>query len=554
MKITLNQDTPAGAYDVASIDGSITLTLDIPAPTSMPAPAPAQTVTVTGTLADGTAVSVQLQPGQRKPLVPGKIVGSAIYHADGLSVCIENGYMGTTGPLSGTFTVSAGTTQLFSGALTIGAYKRTRPFWLSRPQPKAAPDWSAWPTFAVGAGSKAGMYAQYSTADNSPMGRGLAYPQFEATGERPDLGGPLWDVAYITNPNADNAAVVRGMSDAASVWAVHVIDPATNDMVDMSGNPYITTQSVMLGKNNNPIVAWIDDGSGLSLSQAQAHATNFSLVAAELYGTDYDREEVGFWCNYYQSLWQNPAYRQANGCVTFAHCQVRGKGRGLDYLLMACKYAPAKWQPMFQGWVESLAADGASRWPKQSGIQIDQLTAQADPTLYSVWDQQVLTGALGRAIDHGYTAFQPLLDYFAKPVFDAVLGDGAVPAVCHEMASGYKYNWVDASGSVVADWRAVCNATATKNTPFSSALSLPEDSLARINALESNASGYQAGDFSGYPWSPTGFSAFLRLALVALANHATDQTSAQAAWTKFMKYYRADHSTDPKYDVVPKAA
>src|SRR5574337_1018083 len=67
-----------------------------PAPAPAPSPAPptdglaGKPVVVTGTLSDGTTINVSLYPGQRSPLITSTLIGSVVYHADGLSVCIEN--------------------------------------------------------------------------------------------------------------------------------------------------------------------------------------------------------------------------------------------------------------------------------------------------------------------------------------------------------------------------------------------------------------------------------------------------------------------------------
>lgn len=552
--ITANADGTFTLADGSTVAiGSIEVTAAAaPAPTPAPVPAPAPiTATVTAVFADGKSASLTLQPGQRQAFIAGDVThGGAIFHADGRSVCIENCYMGTTGPLSGTFAVDSAGAAVFSGALKIGAGKR-EPFWTNAPQPKTAPDWSAWPKRT--GGQLASMYAAFSVSNVGPGGIGIANKDFETTGERPDLGGPLWDVAYMTNPTAQNALVVRGMGDVAARWGVHWIDIATQEMVDLSTNPYISTAGPSLGKNGNPIVAWADDGSGLSLSQAQAHATYYGAAAAELYDTDFDREEVGFWAAYYGSLWQNPAYRSANGGTVFHGCQVRGVARCLEYLLLATKYAPAKWQALFVQWIRDSIADGTASAKVQTGLAIDQITGQSgtEANLYSVWNQQILVAALGRAIDFGFTEAQWLLDYYSEPVFDSVLGDGQAPAIGHEFASGYKYPWIKPDGTHVENFREVCELRATTETAFATALAAAENSDSRIKAIEPTNAQYIAGDFDGYPWSPTGFPCFVRLALVALARHATDQTRAQAAWQILTAHYRADHSHDAKYNWVP---
>lgn len=514
-------------------------------------PSPGQTVTVTAAFSDGTNSTLTLQPGERKAFVAGNVLhGSAIYHSDALSVCIENCYMGTTGPLSGTFTVVAGGTTLFNGTLKIGAYKR-EPFWVTQPVAKTSPDWSAWPPRING--QQSSVYDAVIASNTGPGGIGIADPVFETTGERDDLGGPLWDVAYMTNPNPNNAVSVRLMADVGARWGVHAIDINTNDMVDLTNNPFISMATNVLGQQGNPIVAWTDDGSGTTLSQAQAHATYYNAAAAELYDTVFDHEEVGFWASYYGSLWQTPHYRSASGGTTFFGCQVRGKARCFEYLLLATKYAPAKWQGLFGRWITDCIADGTTRGQAQTGLAIDQLTEQsgADADMYSVWNQQILVAALGRCIDYGFTSAQWLLDYYAQPVFDSVLGDGQTPTICHEMASHYKYPWINTDGTYVQNYRGALELQASTDTGFNTALNAAENSSARMQALEPNDSNYIAGDFDNYPWSPTGYPCYVRVALVALVNHATDQTSANAAWQKFLLYYRADHSTDAKYDIVP---
>lgn len=552
MKLTINGvpfDLTNATFDI-TIPETATASATVPSATGAgvaaapvqspaPAPAPSGTVTVTGTLADGTAVNLSLSPGQRLPLVAGKIVGSAIYHADGLSVCIENAYAGTLGDLSGTFTITAGSARLFSGPLTIWAYSRTRPFWVTPPTLLASPDLSLFPQYGAGS-STASMAAAYAAADNSPTGYGVADPRMSDTGEEANLGPlPAWDACYLTNPSTANAAVVRGMSDSASVWGFHAIDPTTNAMLDVTKVPKASFGWYSAG---DPIVAYTT-ADPKTLSEAQAHAPVFSALACAVYGTDYDKEELSFWANYVQSLWQNPGYRLPAGCVSQMHTQTRGNGRGLVVLLYAAKLSDKA--AYFDAWVQATAADLWGGLDAQTGLQIQQAGAVVYPNHgFAPWQNHILAYGVALGVKLGYTQFQPSLDYLAIPIMDAVNGS------YHEMATSYNVCLADAAGTIAPDWTTALNYTALVNPKVAAAMAQPEDSLARIQALEGSTAGYIAGDFAGYPTSATGYAACAQPALALIAKFATDQTNAQAAWAKFKKYARADYSVNPKYNVI----
>lgn len=524
-----------------------------PAPAPAPSPAPptdglaGKPVVVTGTLSDGTTINVSLYPGQRSPLITSTLIGSVVYHADGLSVCIENAYMGTTTDLSGTFTITAGDAQVFSGPLTIWCYSRTRPFWLSSPTLTANPDLSPFPKYGPGSES-ASSYDRYINADNSPMGIGLACPAMETTGERDDMGPlPAWDASYLTNPNANNALVVRGMSDAACPWPFHVIDPATQKMVDLSTNPFISMLDSMRTSNGNPIVPFTT-ACKLSLQQAQAHAPMFSALAASIYATDFDKEELSLWCNYVNALWANPGYRLPSGVFTQGHSQTRGKGRGLVALVYAAKLSDN--QAYFDKWMHAVAADSATTFLAQPGLPCDQTQLPANAGRLPPWEQAFIIGAYGQAIDVGYTEYQPLLDYF-EPFASASLLD-----ISHEFATLYELVvWQHGTQTMVNTWPEALAATVATSDP---SLAVQAANLAKAMTFPESSQGIQdamgappyaiPGDFLGYPTSASGYPAMAQGMYAANAKHATNQVRAQAAWDKFKQYSRV---APGKYDVVP---
>jgi hypothetical protein len=406
----------------------------------------------------------------------------------------------------------------------------------------------------LGSGSGSASFASaYAAADNSRMGRGLSDIAMETQGERADLGPlPAWDACYLTNPSTANANVVRGMADSAAVWQFHMIDPATQRMVDMSSNPHVSDLGVLYGQSGNPIVTYTTTNEKTML-QAQAHATAFSALACAIYGgTSFDKEELAMWANYTSSIWQSWDYRQSSGCVTTQHTQPRGTARGLTTLLYAAKLSGMA--SYFEPWIEDIASFGSTYWLSLPGIQIDpanvdyQIPNNAAPiNSYAPWQQNLLIYALGQAISAGYKAYQPLLDFFVPPALDSML------VTKHEFATKVAVAAVDASGTPLANWVAALNETGRLlPDTVGLALTYAENSLDLITTLTSpDSAGYQAGDFVGYPWAPDGYPAMMQPALAMMVNHATDSTRAAAAWSVFQAHQRIDYSANPKYNVVP---
>lgn len=509
-----------------------------------------------GVLADGTPFDVTAKPGQRVPLLPSDKVrgGSVRYHADGLSVCVENGYAGITGDLAGHFTLAdEDGGLLFDGDLVIWAYTRTHPVWLRSPQLLPAPDLSLFPTYGPGSG-KESMAAVYAAADNGPMGHSMFTTAMDMVGERSDLGPvlPEWDADYLVNPTDANATVVRGMADASSNWAYHMIDPATDEMIDLRGNPWITSLGVFLGKPpagawkgqpNNPMQP-VTTANPHKVGDSGSHAVALCALAAAIYGTDYDREELAHWANYVGALCQNPTYRKPSGVISMKTGQVRDKGRRMYVLVCAAKLSHAT--DYFDAWArDSGVSIYADLIDNQAGIAIDQ-TGEIYPDPkggWAPWMQHILVHSIGFAIHAGYTDFQRALDYFAGPIFDSIL------TAPHELATIYTVAGQEADGSQVADWTRALARTGDLKATVAAALAHPEGSLELTDAL---GRGDRAGDFTGYPSSPSGYAAMLQPALAVLVQYATDKARAAAAWEKFQQWQRIDYTQNPKYNIVPR--
>lgn len=544
-KIAFTDD--AGNTQDVALPSGITLTVATPivAPpppvTSPPSPPPTMTgVTLSAVLADGTTVDLELQAGQRVPLIAGKIIGSVMYYADG-AVCIENCYAGTTTDLAGTFTLTNGVNIIFTGPLTVWCYSRTRPFWIVQPQVNPSADLTLFPT--LGGAPTATMAKDYAAADNGPMGMGCDTKSIGNGGEWPHLGPvPQWDSCWLTNPSADNATVVRGMADAGCPWPYHVIDPATNAMLDVTQFKQVSMLQVFLGAKNNPIQKYVT-ACPLSLSQAQGHDTNRNALACAIFGTDYDREELALWNNYVNSLWQNPGYRLPAGCCDTHNGELpRSIGRGLTSMLYAAKYSsnPA----YFDAWVRPYLADLTARALAQTGIHVDQLALIYPNNGFAPWQNHIMIYGLGLALQFGYTEAQQAFDYFTVTLLDSIL------SAQHEFATLYSVPARDASGNLAPDWVAALHDAALFDNRVAAAITCAENSQELRNAMAEPGS-MAPGDFcyDGKDTSPTNYCAIMRPAVVMAARYATDQPRAQAALAILEAHDRADYSQNPKYNL-----
>lgn len=536
--------------NIASASKTITLT-DY-APLSYP-DVSGQSVNVTGTV-NGDSVNVTLVPGQRLPMGSDKDGGSVVYHSDGMSVCVENAYMGTAGDLDCNLTITAGSSTIFSGALYIFARSRTRPFWLKQPALLASPDLTGMPNIDTTIGTTASMYSQYIAKDASPMSNGLIFPSLGATGFRPDLGPiPTWDACYLTNPSVQNAQVVRGMSDACAPVPFHAIDWATNKMVDMSQNPWISAMGTLLGTNapsafvgRGPSVNPFGQFTSLcafDMDQAQAHAPQFNALASALYGTAYDKEELSLWTNYVNSLWQNPNYRLAHGSCTAVNSQDRGMARGLYLHLYASKYSADT--AYFNTQILDTIQD-YQQFLSQTGMHVVHFMPHPHNGIPPV-NEHYLIYAIGRALEYGYTGFQSVFDWFCVTLFEQMIGTG----VQHEFMCLYAASLIDANGNVAPDWKTCLQYTAVYDSNLAAALQCAESSIELQTAYLGANSGTQAGDFvRGI--GADGAAAQSQPAYAIAVDKATDQTSAQAAWTKFKQYRRNDYSQNPKFNIIPR--
>ena len=335
------------------------------------------------------------------------------------------------------------------------------------------------------------------------------------------------------------------MSSAAAPWGFHAIDRKTNKMLSVVDYPKATMLSTFRGESWN-LFPKMSTASALNLNQAWTHATTYCALACALFDrNEYDREELSMWANYVGSLWQNPTYRLPAGCIGTGGA-ARGKARTLIVLMYASLLSDNP--DYFNVWVDALADAFNATFPVQTGVQIDQRAAASEGysggAAFAPWQQTMDVRSIGHCISAGYTKFQQTFDYFATFLLDAMeIGP-------HELLTVYNLNWKDETGNIATDWSQLLQFTAAANPKVAAALAAGENTAALQTAL--GYSDHQPGDFAaGDPTSDSNYIAQAQGAYAMMAMHATDQTRAQAAWTKFQKYNRVDYSKNPKYNNVP---
>jgi hypothetical protein len=477
---------------------------------------------VTGTLNDGTSVNVSVTQGSRVPMVPAQpLRGSVMFHADGLSICLENAYAGLTNDLTGTFSVAVGSTTLWTGDLTIWAYSRTRPFWVSAPPLLPSPALWRFPTYGTGSESSS-SYDWYhglptthdvNSVDNSPMGIGIHRRTFGAAGGSPQFGPlPGWDAQWMCNPTANNLIVVRGMADSVGVWPHIVIDPTTNKMIDVSAYAKLTMDSGQRGVVGNPIVPfttkiWVNS-VGINFDQVQNHCTNFCALSTVLYGTDFDKEAIALWANYVGSIVSSwPSRVKINGNPVLALGSAsRGLGRSMRSVTYAAVLSDS--QAYFSQWMALYANALSARYAAQTGIHIDQTNAAVEGYAhygYAPWQEHALTQAVGNTIRNGFTAMQPVADYLFAGAIEAALDTP------HEYASLFDLVWRSGDGSSknppAANFAGVIANTAGWNTSIKKSLDFPENDVRLVglagDQLVFGGSTTLAAAQVGVPWVST---------------------------------------------------
>lgn len=478
-----------------------------------PAQPPPSSQTLSVDLGSGATV---ITPGQKMRIGP----LWAWYSNDG-SLVLGNNYMDATADvvLTGVSISTGGGKVIFAGDLTIPPNACAPPFWITQPTAHA-PDPSHFFRYAD---IKTDWLARYNASNTRTR---LWTVALGTTGSRPDISPETaWDTAYLVNPTADNATVVRGMADIAATIPMQAIDPATNDFVSLSSYPKASMIGPQRGKPGNPIAAITQSSSPWNLSQAQAHAPEVGHVAYWTFGTEYDQWINEAWALYTGALWLGSGYRLngGNGPCQMAHVQPRGQAWGLRNMVQAATIGGPH-ATMFGEWVKLQLADMQAYVSSHAGdIPVDLLWVDQEYARrryqfrMNSFMNDFLVMALAYATLHGFSEAQAVGQYFgAFPVqrMTQPLAPQGIPMP--QLATIYDYLVARPDNTWVADWASAIAVTAAAvaaakpgaSGVLTAALKLDPTSQA-FQTLFGNK-GHEPGDFiCDSPASDTDYAARL---------------------------------------------
>lgn len=475
----------------------------------------------------------------------------------------HNAWVGDGNPtpadLSGSFHIVCGDKVWDTGQITIEYQCAPRPFWIVEPTIKPF-DRSLFPNYGPES-ANASYAAAYAKADNSLMGPGLLNSQMGSGGEHLWLGlVEAYFAAYLANPTPENAAVVRGMSDAGNVFPFHAFDTATGKMLDAYAYPKTSMNSSYLGAAGNPFKARKTAvPTARTLTGATGHAPTFHALGAAMYQTQFDKAMLSQWTAYVTCWQANYTYRLPNGPAKFAATEgARGAGWTTRQLAQGAKLSD---QPaLFDGWLQQRFAElntvlgAAGPFPVIDAWLVYPTNDPSTGWAFAPWQVLDFLGqSLGYCLQLGYTDAKPVFGTLAKVRMDSIEG-------LHELSSYYSLTFCEngdrKNGARAKSWADCLKFEAGVSPKIAATLKCDEGSQALQDALGQTAPNNKPGDYSGYPTSDTGYAAMMQPFLAYIVDfYDADPARALACWTKFRdpKWYRIQWA-DPKYNIVPKSS
>lgn len=112
-------------------------------------------------------------------------------------------------------------------------------------------------------------------------------------------------------------------------------------------------------------------------------------------------------------------------------------------------------------------------------------------------------------------------------------------------------HYATAKAVPVDNWEDALATQALYSPGLAKALTCASGSQALIDAIYPNTPGYQAGDFSGYPTSPTGYPAMAQPAVAVVVRYASERDRAAKLQVIFDRWSRIDYSSNPKFNLSP---
>jgi hypothetical protein len=524
------------------------------------------TVTAKQKMADGSHKTwkASVDPGKIARLHDGDTLSAiTVNHIPEGGVTIGNDIADTTADvvLSSLIVHDPDGHKLHDGELTIYPYTHTRPFWYKTPEvirkPKLhlLPDWNKGGHSSVASAYHGKDKAKDKRGNdlNGPMGSGLIQTATGTTGDRMDIGPlPEWDVAYLVNPSAENARVVRGMADAMATYPLHVRDAETLKMLSIDKYPQASIDYRFTGKSNNPIKK-AQSSTPWKTTQQSAHMAGFMILSTLIFDTSYDREELAMNANYCE-LADVPTKHYRNGADVeiWGQFQTRGKAWTLRQVGAAANLVP-EWSGYFNRWMDHADVYVRKHFSDPKGLPADWFDFRAGISfaMPNYMNHYLIMGAY-MAYQMGCKQMKYHLDYFGRLPVQQMLD------APHEVADWYhprgKYQ-----GKIAKSWSDVLKITAEGGA--SKGLTSPGKIKAALHCKEGSAEmqaaihgknwqkKYKLGDFTRSPTSAANGAAYVLCTLACMRQYdGIDRIDAAA--TKAQKYERVDWGSASRYYIA----
>ncbi len=400
------------------------------------------------------------------------------------------------------------------------------------------------------------------STDFPPMENGDQKAYMPGPGAAPGIGPlPRWTSTYIVSTDRRAFAWMLANDDAVGSYGFHYRDAATGRPLDIIEHPYVTIAAdswAHTSRNEN----WSRDALPRCVGDCStpyvfdiSHHPSIGYVPYMVTGDYYYLEEMQFTASYVE-LWMNAAYRDYEKGHLVG--QVRGQAWALRSISDAAFITPDD-DPL-KGYYTQLMANNLQKYNSEmtNGPEADNplhVINTSSAVIYdmngqdnvgiSPWQQDFFNWAIGHAAEQGFEGAKVLLKWLSEfsigRMTDWKYNDGGF---CWLQAAVYKLQ-VRAGGGA-PDYSSLNRAYMET---YPDIYALPCNSEEMLEAWGDGNN--QAGEMSGYPWSPTGFPSNFQIGLAMAADSGI--AHAEEAWEIFAgRSVKPDYSNYPNFAVIPR--
>lgn len=407
----------------------------------------------------------------------------------------------------------------------------------------------------------AGYAVEMTGPTFAPMGNGPFQKAMATTGGRPDIGlAPDSYAMTILSMDKRAKAMMLASADAAGSWSAHRRDdstgPAAGRPIDIIHFPYGSLIGT-LGDTKNRATGQSEKMpkpvSTSKLSADTSHQPAFAYIPYLLTGDYYYLEELHFWSNYnlYALL---PGYRGFDKGL-FKGGQVRGQAWTLRTLAEAGYITPDDHpaKPAFHYWMQTnVESYNAFFLEGPNSNQLGVNTAGTavvylDKLAIAPWQDDFFTSAVGHAVELGFDAYKPLLDWKANFPIGRMTDAG----YCWPNAATYQMRVRDTATAPLYTTLAECYEKTFDAEYRATPCGSPER-LAHMNKILARpAPDMLPNEMTGWSGSTSGFPSNLQPSLAAAVD--TGIPGAALAWERFdSRANQPDYGTSPQFAIVPR--